>query len=554
MLTPVFSCEQDGTFVIVRIVLSAICKVLEAAFDINGGQFTFHCRPYYLRLKFNEPLEEGKGERATYDLESNTLTVYLPKASPGQHFTQLDNLGFLVATELQRRHLITVVGGDDNDDEEEDKEDGRADADADPETEFVQTLQAGSAAAAGAASMTAAAHYGFANHFSGLFARADADIVSEMVDLPDPEAATVAQRRALRLAAEEAAFDEEAVLVAFEDEDGEVAAVLRHTPAHMADFQRALQAEGVVFASLPSAGAVAPSSLRAGMAEGLEEEEGTLPAGGGGSVNIWQGNLADFTRPLIEEVGGEGDATPTAAAAAATTPTPSALPAAAAGTRLAIPKVRPALVFTTEENDALLRLAMPRLLFPPSPEAVAALTLDLLLAEAYNDLVTEGQGCSESLWNLTTLSPSLTYLDAPETAYDACVAFARRALVYPLHRHFALVQRAYAAVGTLLLLGRQYTVRALLRARRVLSHSEHKHVLSTLFLDPLIAYWMNISDGDARLLKIGLELHAHATRTQPIAVRGKSAAAGASALLVTEETRMLPPINVLTVGLPFATE
>lgn len=567
MLTPVFQCSQEGGYVVVRLFLSAICKVMDAVFDIHDTQFTFYSSPYYLRLRFDQCLQEGKGERATYDLEANVLTVYLPKANASETFTKLDNPGYLIATEKQRAALIQVVGGD-----------GvvlAAEAEAE-ETEYVQSLHdAASAQLSSNADVAEQCSYGFANAFSGLFDKLDADVVREVLSLHEnPEHTTRAERRRLRIAAESADFDEDALLLAFEDAEGEVEQVLRYVPAHISDFRAALRGGGgalkseagapgaspAVYASIAEAGAA-----RAADVDALEEEETTLLAGDDARpVTVWHGNIADFKKPLIEEINPDGSSV-AATQPAPQTPAsaPGAAPAslsrvAAAGprTRLAIPRVRPVLKLTRDETEVLLRLKTPRLLFPPVPAEVEALTADLLFSEAYDDLVTEGAGCSESLWNLTQLSPALSYLDAPDSLYDACVAFARRALVYPLHRHCALLQRVWAVVGTRLLLGRPYVVRALLRVRTILTHAEHKHLLATIYLDPLIAYWMNVADADERLTRLALELHQHASRTEAVTVSATPAPASTSALhtLLDAKTVTLYPLALVFFGLPFAEE
>ncbi|KAG5495698.1 hypothetical protein GH5_03363 [Leishmania sp. Ghana 2012 LV757] len=575
MITPVFECSQEGGFVVVRLFLSAICKVMSAVFDIHETQFTFYCSPYYLRLRFDQCLQEGKGERATYDLEANVLTVYLPKANAEEVFTKLDSPAYLIATEKQRASLIQVLGGADSSDA------ATGAVDELEETEYVQSLPdaAATGSAAGGGESAAAVEqcsYGFANAFSGLFHKLDADVVHEVVSLRDsPDCTTREERRRLRLATEMSDFDMDALLFAFEDADGEVAQVLQYVPAHMKDFQSALEGNAmepgrelsspsVVFASIPAAEACV---LRGRDADPLEEEEATLLGSADARpVTVWGGNVADFKKPLIEELPSAADdqlvssksaMSSGVAALSVSSPTAggTALPPGPR-TRLAIPRVRPSLNFTRDEAEVLMRLKLPRLLFPPAPAEVEALTADLLFSEAYDDLVTGGGGCSESLWNLTQLSPALSYLDPADTLYDACVAFARRALVYPLHRHCALLQRVWAVVGTRLLLGRSYTVRALLRIRFILSHAEHKHLLSTIYLDPLIAYWMHVSDADDRLMRMALEIHQHVSRTEPTTVSA-APKAGASALhsiLAGTQKVTLYPLTLVYLGLPLSEE
>ncbi|KAG5496443.1 hypothetical protein JKF63_02745 [Porcisia hertigi] len=569
MITPVFECTQENGFVVVRLFLSAICKVMSAIFDINETQFTFHCTPYYLRLRFDQHLQEGKGERATYDLEANVLTVYLPKANATEIFTKLDNPAYLIATEKQRASLVQVLGDVNS------SHTVTHGGDEMEELEYVQSLPdaiiTGDTVVPGdGVDSGGQCSYGFANAFSGLFQKLDADVVHEVVDLHDnPDRTTREERRQLRLAAEMNDFDEDALLFAFEDTEGEVAQVLRYVPVHIKDFQNALQGNSAesgralssaVFASIPEVGAC---PVHRPDADAVEEEEETTLLGGadGRPVTVWCGNVADFKKPLIEEVqltGGEGDVASLAgiaADAAATSMGSQTAPEIASPslprTRLAIPRLRPSLKFTREETEVLMRLKLPRLLFPPSPTELEALTSDLLFSEAYDDLVTEGGGCSESLWNISKLSPTLSYLDPPDTVYDACVAFARRALVYPLYRHCALLQRVWAVVGTRLLLGRNYTVRGLLRIRMILSHAEHKHLLSTIYLDPLIAYWMHVPDADERLMRVALEIHQHVSRTEPMTVT-KSGGSGLRSMLVSTSKVTLNPLTLVYLGLPLS--
>ncbi|KAG5470789.1 hypothetical protein LSCM1_02039 [Leishmania martiniquensis] len=575
MITPVFECNQDGGFVVVRLVLSAICKVTGAVFDIHETQFTFYCSPYYLRLRFDQHLQEGRGERATYDVAANVLTVYLPKANAEEVFTKLDNPAYLIATERQRASLIQVLG-------ETNSNDAASGAgDEAEETEFVQSLPNATvpdSAADRSDNAASAEHcsYGFANAFSGLFHKMDADVVREVVCLRDsPDCTTPEERRRLRLADEMNDFDEDVLLFSFEDADREVARVLRYVPALINDFKSALEgsvvepgrgpsASPVVLASIPEAEACA--SRRHG-AEPLEEEEATLLGSSDARpVTVWCGNVADFKKPLIEELPSADDVQPAlpfeaiacdaAAVSASSRTAANTASAPCPRTRLAIPRVRPMLRFTQDEAAVLMRATLPRLLFPPSPAEVEALTADLLFSEAYDDLVTEGSGCSESLWNLTQLSPALSYLDPADTLYEACVAFARRALVYPLHRHCALLQRVWAVVGTRLLLGRNYTVRALLRVRIILSHAEHKHLLATIYLDPLIAYWMHVSDADDRLMRMALEIHEHVSRTEPttVSTAPKPGTSALHSVLAGTQRVTLYPLTLAYLRLPLSEE
>nr|CCC54245.1 conserved hypothetical protein, fragment [Trypanosoma vivax Y486] len=531
MLTPVFYCTQDESFVIVAITLSALCKAMGASFNIIEQQFTFHCSPYYLRLKFDQRITEGKGERATYDVAACVLTVYLPKETKGEVFTQLDNPAYLIATDRERQKLVELVsnaggtlspkgvGRSDNEEEEVENDEG-------PDTEFVQKLRL---PCVGESPADGCGDYGFAGSFQGTFALLDADVVREIIDLPsNPDETTAAMRRQLRLEAEQRDFDEDALFFSLEDEEGEVERLLQYVPHHRQSYLAALEAEGIRCVRRSGAAVSADSVTTTGATtlprsrDTLEEEEVVLPQSVG-VVNIWSGNVALSTE---------------------TTFRPSNV------CTLAVPQKRPQAEITQEEQAILQRIVSPKLLFPPHLSTVYALTIDLLCAEGYDDLVTEGTGCSESLWNICKMSPALSWLDTPDNVYDACVAFARRVLVYPLHRSIALVHRVLASVGIRLLMGKSYVIKALLRVRDVLAHAEHRHVLVTLFLNPLIAYWLNLQDADNHLLELALELHSHATRSESETDEGVSSLYR-SPLLIVQERRQLHPIQLNHLGLPF---
>nr|CCC96119.1 unnamed protein product [Trypanosoma congolense IL3000] len=573
MLTPLFVCTQDDSFVIVAITLSAICKAMGAVFDIARQQFTFHCTPYYLRLKFDQPITEGCGEHATYDIASSVLTVYVPKENRGEFFTNLDNPAYLIATDVERRRLVQLVGtvpcAASLDDEEarHGGRDGNAgvntndeEGEEEEDTEFRQKLLLPDHRTA--TLEEGLGDYGFAASFHGTFAALDADLVADILDLPcNPDETNTAHRRQLRIQREQEDFDEDALLISFEDAEGEVERLLRYVPQHQRVYLKALDEEGVRYVR-PVAGAEDALSLSdttgatgpigGGCVDVLEEEDVVLPLSSG-VVKLWAGNIGEFKRPLVEEVppaelGTNGSSDPSVEAGGDTAANDDKT-CGVTPMFLAVPQERPRVDFTSEEHAVLLRITAPQLLFPPRAEAVNALTADTLFAEAYDDLVTEGCGCSESLWNVCKLSPALSWLDSPDTVYDACVAFARRVLVYPLHRSFALVQRVFSMVGIRLLLGKSYVIKALLRVHDILAHAEHRHVLVTLFMRPLVGYWMNVENPDNRLAQLALEVHAHIART---AAEWEPAPPAAVTQLQLQKRRQLLPLNLLNLGLPIS--
>ena len=91
MLTPSFALSQDAEFVRVVVRVPHV-KTEDMEFYIVGNEFKFYCRPYYLRLTFDQNarprradrgaatytircvVEDGR-ETATYDWSSGEATV-----------------------------------------------------------------------------------------------------------------------------------------------------------------------------------------------------------------------------------------------------------------------------------------------------------------------------------------------------------------------------------------------------------------------------------------------------------------------------------------------
>lgn len=617
MLTPTFRCFQDEKFVIVVIFLSAICKARESDFDICGNQFTFYCSPYYLRLRFKELLCEGCGEKATFDVEKEQLSVYLPKAVPGEEFTHLENPLFLVATEKQQKkmlHRIDVINTDERTGESKSADDfALSSDDSSEEVDFLQTTEDSRHPhivnenvcatvnqpinSSITSSQNSVGMYGFADAFSGLFERLDPDLVAEIVEIPLPHLSSRQDRRKARVEQENADFSVEELLNSTEEEEEAISFLLQYVPNHIRDFQKALSSEVDVSLCDAMNSAVAdknsftvdPTILAP---EALEDEEGKEFSGEKGG-EIWCGNVLQFSRSLVGEQMSRTTLSTSVTPSAVLHTVPSSLkgnfssvscqreiekgpfvleidssptdrcppsPFVSSSRTLAIPTNKPTLEFTHEEMEAMMSAKLPPLLFPPSKLHVVCLTLDILLSEAYDDLFSEGNGCCESVWNLCKLSTSLSFLDAPETLYEACYFFARRLYTYPLYRDPRVLSRVFSMVGMRMMLGSRYVIRALLRVRKILSHSDHRHIFCTIFIDPLVAYWTLSKDANDTLLHAAKELHEHATRTTSMIVKKPPQPLSLSSLCDSAQPKCqstvveLKPLILINLDFPSANE
>ena len=233
LITPHFELSQTEEFVLVRIKLPYL-KADEGEFYIDGCEFKFHLKPYFLRLTFRQPLVEDDRERAEHDIDSGVLTVWLPKATAGQHFEGLDMLTELLRKPARpaRGPLIEVIGSseaagsdgaggpcasEDGDGMDvNDTDDGMSDIDEAlaAEAEVEQTLPS-LLTAAGCA-------YGFDNAHSGVFAGLESD---ELLLNPTPEVSESSARRSGRIAAEDSAFSPDHYMADFMEDELAQAAI-----------------------------------------------------------------------------------------------------------------------------------------------------------------------------------------------------------------------------------------------------------------------------------------------------------------------------------------
>lgn len=106
---PRFSVSQTADLVVLVIRVPYV-RVSEAEVAVDGKELSFYCKPYLLRLTLPGELVDDERISSTYDAdaENGTLTVSVPKATPGEHFPDLD----LVTKLLQPRATFPVNKAD----------------------------------------------------------------------------------------------------------------------------------------------------------------------------------------------------------------------------------------------------------------------------------------------------------------------------------------------------------------------------------------------------------------------------------------------------------
>ena len=186
MITPKFTVAQDEEFLTLTLHVPYL-KITEMEMFIEGTQFKFYLKPYYLRLTFSHELVENGQEKAQYSVDTGDLVMKLPKATKGQHFEDLTMISKLLASKPAQvasggiEVLSSEVG--------EDGEDGEDDECSDEEFnwEIEQTELS---------PIVSSIKYGFANQHSEIFGRLLPEY-TYVIDLKEPETCSPAERKEL---------------------------------------------------------------------------------------------------------------------------------------------------------------------------------------------------------------------------------------------------------------------------------------------------------------------------------------------------------------------
>jgi protein SHQ1 len=109
--------------------------------------------------------------------------------------------------------------------------------------------------------------------------------------------------------------------------------------------------------------------------------------------------------------------------------------------------------------------------------------IDVLFAYAFDRRVNEGDECAESAWNICKLSCTLSWFERFDRLDDVIVACMRRALCYPVFRHFDLGRQALRDVSCLLSTGPVAVIKAMLYVRNTLNeYGDFRYLLNDLYI------------------------------------------------------------------------
>ncbi|XP_022600978.1 protein SHQ1 homolog isoform X1 [Seriola dumerili] len=221
MITPAFDLSQDSDYLILSIRVP-YTRTSEFDLFIDGTDFKFYAKPYFLRLTLPGRIVEDGREKAKFDIDKGLFTLRVPKETAGEHFEGLQMLTSLLAPKGSRsakplvEDLSTGCSESAGDDEEDDEE------------EFDWQVEQEMYMESSEEELRALQKYGFGNQRSGVFARLQEEL-SDVIDIMNPEGTTAAERRQARLEAEAASFSPDHYLADL-FEDDEVKGLLKFRP------------------------------------------------------------------------------------------------------------------------------------------------------------------------------------------------------------------------------------------------------------------------------------------------------------------------------------
>ncbi|CEP12527.1 hypothetical protein [Parasitella parasitica] len=205
MITPTFKVGQDNDSVSITINTPYV-RAQDVDLYVEGSEFRFYLRPYFLRLHFPGNIIEDDSSKAVYDPSAGQFSIRIAKETKGQHFPDLDLLTKLLArtgektSKEPKKPLIEVIGSD------EQNNAALNEVEIQDAIDFNWELPQDVPSADDKLSITA--QYGFNNQYNGYFTHVH-ETMNEINEISEPEKSTIASRHEQRTVSENSRFDED---------------------------------------------------------------------------------------------------------------------------------------------------------------------------------------------------------------------------------------------------------------------------------------------------------------------------------------------------------
>ncbi|KAG0259829.1 Hsp90 cochaperone shq1 [Mortierella polycephala] len=548
MITPSFTVSQEDDTVTV-IIKAPHIKTQNVDFEVDGPVFKFNLKPYFLRLTFPGNVVDDERAKATYNVGTGELTVVLPKETPGEDFPDLDMLTKLLvrkgdlAEKQIKQPLIEVISSGETLEGTE-----KIQIDEDFDWELPQEIKQ---------EIFSDVRYGFNNRYSGFFTHVQ-ETANDVLDVYDPEHATLEARRENRIQRENDKFDDEYYMSDFMNQE-EIQHLLKFKPQWWNELRAIQKTEKDVSKKTTSATAsvapvlsvkkVAPSSTTfkstllsdhpqpttssifnivnddsneslPSDAFGLKEvstrtisnsiTETSSVSKDAPDIVLDMNPTASTTTPLISSVEpliDESEPVKHLEGHSIVVVDPSK-PSNELADELAEMSLSAgdsgAKPFSTKEQELMRDLPRREYILENTKSTYLSL-VDILFAYSYDLRVSEGDTTVETAWTICKLSASMAALDQFTTLRETLLACCRRALAYPLCRNWNLATKVLQDVYVIFKLGRRGILRALLAIKEVLDHDDVYYIYSKMFIEDYCVWIQSASEKVIRTL--AHELH-----------------------------------------------
>ena len=172
--------------------------------------------------------------------------------------------------------------------------------------------------------------------------------------------------------------------------------------------------------------------------------------------------------------------------------------------RLTVDTKSEVLAFSPEEQELMLGLPRRKVIVPPASLASVHFGLaDILYGHCYS-LRVLGPDCVEAGWTVAKLSASLSCVGRLTSAKAVLVSSMRRALCYPLYRHYDLAKRVWEDVITVLHIGTPAVLKCLLSLIPTFNTSPGQYIFNQLYINDYAVWVQSVPASHLESLALAL--------------------------------------------------
>ncbi|KAM9987130.1 hypothetical protein ACTFIY_011532 [Dictyostelium cf. discoideum] len=522
MIIPKFSVDQNDEFIIV-VAITPYIKASEADFYLLENQFKFYCKPYFLRLTFSHNIVENGKEKASFNVNTQEFTFYLPKEINGQKFNDLDLITKLLEKKSTNTSKIQVLNGESNQDDQDEDEEGDYE---DEEWEFEQIVEPEPSLD----ELKNKIKYGFNDGYSDFFQGLQQDI-SDIIDIPIIDSITKQERTKVRTEFEDLKFDPERFMENhfFNDDIKELLHYkcyweeliekklkLKNEKNQQQQQQQSEQESNEIINKKEEKKEEKQEEKQEEIKEKVEEIKQIDPSnledydeGNDEVTNETTIESNEISDELLEKINStlskkisivndESESKNSLIEKEEETTKSTTTTTTATTTNNKYSKKL--ITFSDEEKDIMKNLPNKEYMISNEKSILLGL-VDIIYSYAYNERVNMGYENIESAWNICKLSGTLSCLDNFYNLSSVLECCFKRSLTFPLYRSWLLSERVLRDTKQIFQLGKRSLLKCLLDIKKKLESSEFKYYLNRLYIDDYCIWLQHASKKKLKSLR-----------------------------------------------------